>query len=90
LVWIGFLSVNALSFAQFGFDKRRAELGLQRIPESTLLETAALGGWIGAYLGRAHFRHKTRKQPFPSRLYQAAALNVTVMTGVGCWLMVAA
>ncbi len=89
-VWIGFLSINALSFAQFGFDKRRAESGLRRISEATLLQTAALGGWLGAYLGRAHFRHKTRKQPFSAHLLLAAVTNVAFVAAMVGWIALAA
>ena len=53
----------------FGFDKIRAEKGDWRIAESTLLALAFIGGTCGAYLGRAAFRHKTRKQPFSKQLH---------------------
>jgi uncharacterized membrane protein YsdA (DUF1294 family) len=40
-----------------------------------LLVWAFFGGSIGAYAGRAVFRHKTRKQPFSSHLHQTAILH---------------
>jgi uncharacterized membrane protein YsdA (DUF1294 family) len=42
-------------------DKRRAEAGQWRIPESMLHLTELAGGWPGAFLGQRWFRHKTSK-----------------------------
>lgn len=55
---------NMLAFTAFGLDKRRAVNGDGRIPETTLLLLATIGGWIGAKLAQQVFRHKTGKQPF--------------------------
>lgn len=54
-------------------DKRRARLGLRRLPERTLLLWALAGGSLGALAGRQFFRHKTRKQPFSTRLWLIVA-----------------
>ena len=79
-----FIAINFVAFAAFGIDKARAEAagprrGKRRTPESDLLTLAFVGGTLGAYSGRAIFRHKTRKQPFSTQLhviaiFQAAAL----------------
>ncbi len=53
--------MNFLAFAAFGIDKARAEQGAWRIREETLLQLAFFGGTLGAYAGRAVFRHKTRQ-----------------------------
>ena len=90
LAWITALGLNLFSFVQFGWDKRSAELGLRRPPEDSLLLTAILGGWIGAYIGRAHFRHKTRKQPFGIRLFGASVLNVMGVSALIACLATAA
>ncbi|MCL9982366.1 MAG: DUF1294 domain-containing protein [Erythrobacter sp.] len=71
-----FIAMNFLAFAAFGIDKARAERGAWRISEGALLMLAFLGGTIGAYAGRALFRHKTRKQPFSSDLHAIAALHL--------------
>ena len=89
LGWIYLLGINLLSFAQFGWDKRLAELGLRRISEDQLLMTAMLGGWIGAYLGRSHFRHKTRKQPFGMRLLGLSSLSALTICGGVIWIILA-
>ena len=59
-----FLLLNAVSFLLFGLDKWKAKHGRWRIPESTLLLSAALGGSTGAFLGMKMFHHKTRKAKF--------------------------
>ncbi len=71
-----FALVNLWTFMLFGLDKIRAETGTWRVSEETLLTWAFLGGTIGAYTGRAVFRHKTRKQPFSSNLHQTAIFQV--------------
>ena len=75
-------TMNFLTFAAFGIDKLKAEGRHRRVRESTLLWLALLGGSPGAYAGRTMFRHKTRKQPFSSRLHTIAALQVVVL-GLG-------
>lgn len=57
-------AVNLLAFFAYGTDKRRAVKGHWRIPESTLLLLAALGGSVGALAGMHLFHHKTRKVKF--------------------------
>src|SRR3546814_3846451 len=52
------------SFVQMVLDKRYAEAGMRRTPESTLLLWAFLGGAFGTVLAARIVRHKTRKQPF--------------------------
>ncbi len=59
-----FLLLNLVSFLLFGLDKWKAKHGRWRIPESTLLLSAALGGSTGAFLGMKMFHHKTRKAKF--------------------------
>ena len=59
-----FLLLNLVSFLMFGLDKWKAMHGRWRIPESTLLLSAALGGSTGAFLGMKMFHHKTRKAKF--------------------------
>lgn len=74
--------VNGLAFLMFGLDKRRARTGAWRISESTLLGIALIGGWFGAKLGQRVFRHKTRKEPFRTRLNRIPGLWVL---GAAAW-----
>lgn len=61
IVW---LILCLISFCQFGIDKAKARRGAWRIPEKTLLLTAAIGGSVGAWLGMKVFRHKTKHASF--------------------------
>jgi uncharacterized membrane protein YsdA (DUF1294 family) len=58
------LALSAFAFFAYRSDKRRAEAGEWRIPESTLHLTALIGGWPGAFLAQRTFRHKTSKTSF--------------------------
>ncbi len=71
----------------FGFDKQHAEAGRWRIAESTLLGLALIGGSLGAYSGRALFRHKTRKMPFSRILHRIAIGQGFVLAVAGGWLI---
>lgn len=66
------LAINAWTFAIFAQDKRAAERGDRRVPESTLLGLCLIGGTPGAFAARALYRHKTRKQPFTTWLWMIA------------------
>jgi len=61
-VWLALL--NLLLLILMGVDKGAAKRRNRRIPESTLLALALLGGSAGGLLGMFLFRHKTRKAPF--------------------------
>lgn len=80
------IAINFAAFAAFGFDKMRAEANTWRIPEADLLALAWLGGSPGAYAGRQLFRHKTRKQPFSSRLRQVVVFQAAALAGLAVWL----
>jgi uncharacterized membrane protein YsdA (DUF1294 family) len=69
------LLVNLTAFMAFASDKGRARRGDRRIAEHTLLALAAVGGGLGAALGQRLLRHKTRKEPFRSRLRLILALQ---------------
>ena len=71
-----YVLMSLVTFAAYGIDKRRAQRGLRRIPESRLHALALLGGWPGAYLGRLRFLHKTRKLGFSLVLHAIALLHV--------------
>ena len=58
------LLINAAAFTLMLVDKQNARKKRWRIPERTLIGSAALGGSIGALLGMYTFRHKTRHPKF--------------------------
>ena len=80
------IAINVIAFTAFGVDKAKARAGRWRVQESTLLLFAFLGGTLGAYAGRAVFRHKTRKQPFGSRLFSIALGQMLALGGLIGWL----
>ncbi len=58
------LLINAAAFVLMLVDKQKARKKRWRIPESTLMLFALLGGSIGALCGMYTFRHKTRHPKF--------------------------
>lgn len=79
----GLVVVNLLTIVQFRDDKQRAIAGEKRIPESDLLFLAAIGGSPAALLARQWFRHKTRKEPFSTRLMVIVMVQAGVAIGLG-------
>jgi uncharacterized membrane protein YsdA (DUF1294 family) len=72
LAWMVGWSLPA--FAMYGIDKRQAREGGWRVPEMVLHGLALSGGVIGAWAGRAFFRHKTQKPVFRVVLVVASVL----------------
>ena len=64
LLCLYLLIINALGLLTMLADKEKAKKHRWRIPESTLLTVAVLGGSIGCYAGMRLFHHKTRKPKF--------------------------
>jgi len=75
-VW--YLLASAASVALYGIDKRAAQRQARRIPERTLQLLAAGGGWPGALLAQALFRHKYRKPDFQWIFLLCAVANIAV------------
>src|SRR3954451_15342988 len=78
------LLVSLFTFVAYRSDKRRAEAGEWRIPESTLHMAELAGGWPGAFLAQRSFRHKTAKVSYQVQfwiivlLHQVAAIDSLV------------
>ncbi len=70
--------MNLIAFIMFGVDKYKASHDLWRIPESTLILFAFLGGAIGALAGMKVFHHKTRKIKFRILIPAALVFNIAV------------
>ena len=62
LIWLA--GVNLVLLCVMGWDKAAAIRGDRRVPETTLLALAVIGGSPGGILGMLLFRHKTRKPAF--------------------------
>jgi len=57
-------------------DKRSAQRGGRRTPESVLHGLEILGGWPGALVAQTLLRHKTRKVAYQVVLWGIVALHV--------------
>ena len=75
-------AVNAVSFAAYGIDKRRAQKRLHRIPEAELLGLAFIGGSVGALAGMLIYRHKTKHLKFTLGI----PVILMVQVGLAIWL----
>lgn len=62
LLYIGL--VNVLAFILYGIDKLKAQKSKWRVPESTLIGIAIIGGSIGAWSGMKVWHHKTLHKKF--------------------------
>ena len=58
------LAINAVAFIVYGIDKYKAKKAKWRIPETTLLLLAAIGGSIGAWAGMRLWHHTTMHKKF--------------------------
>ena len=58
------IAINIITFFIYGIDKLKAKKGKWRIPESTLLLLAIIGGSICAWLGIKVWHHKTLHKKF--------------------------
>ena len=56
--------INVITFIVYGIDKLKSKRGKWRIPESTLLLLAIIGGSIGAWCGLKVWHHKTQHKKF--------------------------
>ena len=78
------LAVNIATFLLYGIDKYKAKKAEWRIPETTLLLLAVLGGSIGAWAGMRLWHHKTMHKKFkysiPIIIILQVALEVYLLT----------
>ncbi len=73
------LIINAVGFLIMLADKTKARKKQWRIPESTLILTAAVGGSIGVLCGMYAFRHKTRHLKFTLGVPLILAIQVLLL-----------
>ena len=58
------IGINIVTFLVYGIDKWKAKRSKWRIPETTLLGLAIIGGSIGAWFGMKAWHHKTMHKKF--------------------------
>lgn len=75
--------VNAAGLLFMFVDKQKAQRGQWRIPEATLMLTAAIGGSVGSLLGMYLFHHKTRHSKFTVGIPLILVLQVALAIWLG-------
>jgi uncharacterized membrane protein YsdA (DUF1294 family) len=76
---IVFLLFNVVTFCLYWWDKAAARHGRWRVSEAQLLQFAFLGGSLGAFTAQRLLRHKTRKEPFRTRLLAILILHMLLI-----------
>lgn len=82
-VWAAYAGLSLWCFATYAYDKRQAQSGGWRTPESTLHSLALLGGWPGAVLAQKWLRHKSSKVSFRTVFWVTVVLNMAALA----WLI---
>ena len=71
--------ISVLTVALYRYDKRAAEQGTQRIPNSALHLASLLGGWPGALIARPLLRHKLNQKRFRSFFWASIVANFGIL-----------
>lgn len=72
------LAISVLTLWFYWDDKRRAESGDWRTPESTLHFTELLGGWPAAFIAQHTLRHKISKTSYQLTFWTIVAFHEAV------------
>lgn len=80
-LWIWLASINLVTFFIYGYDKAEARSGGGRVPEIVLHGLALAGGFLGGWIGRYYFRHKTLKPIFTVILTLSTILWLVILYG---------
>ena len=86
LLLLYFLIINAAGFLLMLADKHKAKKKCWRIPESTLMLVAALGGSVGSLIGMYTVRHKTKHPKFTVGIPLILALQIVLAVWIGVFL----
>ncbi len=70
---------NIVTFCLYWWDKEAAREGHWRVSEPRLLQFAFFGGSLGAFAAQRILRHKTRKEPFRTRLMAILILHALLI-----------
>lgn len=70
---------SACAWFAYGKDKRAAQRGQRRTPEASLHLLSLLGGWPGALIAQAQFRHKTAKASFQAVFWVCVVFNLLAL-----------
>ena len=83
LILLYIVLINILTFFIYGIDKLNAKKSKWRVPESTLMGLAIIGGSIGAWLGMKIWHHKTLHKKFK----YGVPLILVAQTALCCYLL---
>lgn len=73
------IGVNVITFVVYGIDKLKAKKGKWRVPETTLLLLAIVGGSVGAWCGVKVWHHKTMHAKFKYGIPLIMAVQVDLL-----------
>lgn len=73
------IGVNVITFVVYGIDKLKAKKGKWRVPETTLLLLAIVGGSVGACCGVKVWHHKTMHLKFKYGIPLIMAVQVGLL-----------
>lgn len=79
IIYTSIAIINVITFLVYGIDKWKAKKEKWRIPESTLLLLAVVGGSIGALLGMKVWHHKTMHKKFKYGIPLIIVLQIGVL-----------
>ena len=79
VIYTSIAIINVITFLVYGIDKWKAKKEKWRIPESTLLLLAVVGGSIGALLGMKVWHHKTMHKKFKYGIPLIIVLQIGVL-----------
>ena len=74
--------INVITFIVYGIDKLKSKRGKWRIPESTLLLLAIIGGSIGAWCGLKVWHHKTQHKKFKYGIPLIIIMQIGLLTHI--------
>ncbi len=77
LLWLAALSV--ITFILYGLDKAQSKRKGWRVPENALHVLALAGGFLGGWVGRSLFHHKTKKGMFVFILIISTVIHLGVV-----------
>jgi uncharacterized membrane protein YsdA (DUF1294 family) len=73
-----FAAVSLITYSVYWRDKRHAEAGQWRTPESALHIAEIMGGWPAAYLAQRALRHKIKKTAYQIKFWSIVLLHEAV------------
>lgn len=82
------LAANSVTFVFYGLDKGLARIGplKVRVPELILNLLALAGGFLGAWLGRVVWRHKTNLREHQVMFLILVASTLLHVAGIYLWV----